>query len=454
MDEKSKLKNDWKMTDEEMGNTNVPVIINKSYDELHQQLTDAIRKNNLDVDMDKISEAFTLAYESHIGQKRKSGEDYILHPVEVAEILVDMRMDTDTIVAGLLHDVVEDTLISLSDIEYNFGTDVKKLVDGVTKLRNLPRTNSKKLENRRKMVVAMSEDIRVVVIKLADRLHNMRTLKYMTPEKQQEKSKETLEIYAPIAHRIGMARIKWELEDISFRFLYPDDYYEIKDLVNSKRKEREEYTAKFIEKIREDLEKNNIKGEVTGRPKHLYSIYRKMHEKEKRFVTGFEFSKYINNIFIKENPDKSWIKDVSSKSNKQAIMNSEKAFKRFFNKISSFPKFKKKSHNNQKCYFFKNNKTDFEFYRHKIKIPTIKFVRLKEYGYIPKNTNIKSATISKEGDRYFLSLILEIKKEIEKNSIQKNLQTKEGIGIDLGIKDFAICSDGQVFKNINKKVIK
>ena len=124
MDEKSKLKNDWKMTDEEMGNTNVPIIINKSYDELHQQLTDAIRKNNLDVDMDKISEAFTLAYESHIGQKRKSGEDYILHPVEVAEILVDMRMDTDTIVAGLLHDVVEDTLISLSDIEYNFGTDV------------------------------------------------------------------------------------------------------------------------------------------------------------------------------------------------------------------------------------------------------------------------------------------------------------------------------------------
>ena len=129
MDEKSKLKNDWKMTDEEMGNTNVPVIINKSYDELYQQLTDAIRKNNLDVDMNKISEAFMLAYESHIGQKRKSGEDYILHPVEVAEILVDMRMDTDTIVAGLLHDVVEDTLISLSDIEYNFGTDVKKLVD-------------------------------------------------------------------------------------------------------------------------------------------------------------------------------------------------------------------------------------------------------------------------------------------------------------------------------------
>ena len=284
MDEKKVLKNDWKMTDDEIEDMKMPEIVNKSYDELYNQLADRIKENNLDVDMDKVAEAFTLAYESHVGQKRKSGEDYILHPVEVAEILADMRMDTDTIVAGLLHDVVEDTLITLADIEYSFGEDVKKLVDGVTKLRNLPRTDSKKLENIRKMVVAMSEDIRVVIIKLADRLHNMRTLKYMKPEKQQEKSKETIEIYAPIAHRIGMAKIKWELEDISFRFLYPKDYYEIKELINSKRKEREGYTANFIEKIQAELEKNHIKGEVTGRPKHLYSIYRKMHEKEKRFV--------------------------------------------------------------------------------------------------------------------------------------------------------------------------
>ena len=284
MDEKKVLKNDWKMTDDEIEDMKMPEIVNKSYDELYKQLADRIKENNLDVDMDKVAEAFTLAYESHVGQKRKSGEDYILHPVEVAEILADMRMDTDTIVAGLLHDVVEDTLITLADIEYSFGEDVKKLVDGVTKLRNLPRTDSKKLENIRKMVVAMSEDIRVVIIKLADRLHNMRTLKYMKPEKQQEKSKETIEIYAPIAHRIGMAKIKWELEDISFRFLYPKDYYEIKELINSKRKEREEYTTNFIEKIPAELEKNHIKGEVTGRPKHLYSIYRKMHEKEKRFV--------------------------------------------------------------------------------------------------------------------------------------------------------------------------
>lgn len=284
MDEKKVQKNDWKMTEDEIEDMKMPEVVNKSYSELFKELEDKIKENKLDVNMEKIKEAYVMAYESHVGQKRKSGEDYILHPVEVAEILADMRMDTDTIVAGILHDVVEDTLITLADIEYNFGEDVKKLVDGVTKLRNLPRTDSKKVENIRKMVVAMSEDIRVVIIKLADRLHNMRTLKFMKPEKQQEKSKETIEIYAPIAHRIGMARIKWELEDISFRFLYPKDYYEIKELVNSKRREREEYTANFIEKIKKELEKNNIKGEVTGRPKHLYSIYRKMIEKEKRFV--------------------------------------------------------------------------------------------------------------------------------------------------------------------------
>ena len=157
-------------------------IVNKTSEELLNQLMERIEKNHLEVDTEKIKEAFTLANESHIGQKRRSGENYILHPVEVAEILADMRMDTDTLVAGILHDVVEDTLITLPDIEYTFGKDVSKLVDGVTKLRNLPRTDSKKIENIRKMVVAMSEDIRVVIIKLADRLHNMRTLKYMTPE--------------------------------------------------------------------------------------------------------------------------------------------------------------------------------------------------------------------------------------------------------------------------------
>ena len=259
-------------------------VINKTSKELLEQLFDRIKKNNLDVDTEEISQAFTLANESHIGQKRKSGENYILHPVEVAEILVDLKMDTDTIVAGILHDVVEDTLITLPDIEYIFGADVRKLVDGVTKLRNLPRTDSKKIENIRKMVVAMSEDIRVVIIKLADRLHNMRTLKYMTPAKQLEKSKETLEIFETIAHRIGMSKIKTELEDISFRYLHPEEYQEIKELVNTKKQERENYTKKVIEKIEKELEKHNLKGEVTGRPKHLYSIYRKMIEKEKKFA--------------------------------------------------------------------------------------------------------------------------------------------------------------------------
>ena len=189
--------------------------------------------------------------------------------------------------------------------------------------------------------------------------------------------------------------------------------------------------------------------QTIGTERFIYNEYIKYNQEQyklgNKFVSANDFSKYLNNIFIKENPDKSWIKDVSSKSNKQAIMNSEKAFKRFFNKISSFPKFKKKSHNIQKCYFFKNNKTDFEFYRHKIKIPTLKFVRVKEYGYIPKNTNIKSGTITKIANRYFLSLIIEVKDIVK----TENTSTK-GLGIDLGIKDTAICSDGRVFKNINK----
>ena len=204
-------------------------------------------------------------------------------------------------------------------------------------------------------------------------------------------------------------------------------------------------TSEQIEKI------NNTIG--TGR--YLYNLYiaynKQIYENEKRFVTGFEFSKYINNVYIKENPDKTWIKDVSSKANKQSIMNAEKAFKRFFKKLSNFPKFKKKTASVQSCYFPKNSKTDFEFYRHKIKIPTLKFVRLKEYGYIPKNANVKSGTIVKTAGKYFLSLVIDvsdIKVEISNNNNNDN--NVEGLGIDLGIKDFAVCSNGKVFKNINK----
>lgn len=239
---------------------------------------------NSELDIDKIEKAYILAREAHSGQYRKSGEEYIIHPIEVSQILVELKMDTDTIVAGLLHDVVEDTLITITDIEYSFGKEVALLVDGVTKLRNLPKTKGKQIENIRKMVVAMAQDIRVVIIKLADRLHNMRTIKYQTPEKQIEKSKECLDVFAPIAHRIGMSKIKSELEDISFRYLNPEAYYQMKELVNTKKDQRIKTTNDIIEAIRNELEKYHIKATVTGRPKHLYSIYKKMTEKNKKFA--------------------------------------------------------------------------------------------------------------------------------------------------------------------------
>ena len=240
--------------------------------------------NNPDLDIEKIEKAYIFARESHKGQYRKSGEEYIIHPIEVSQILVDLKMDTDTIVAGLLHDVVEDTYITLANIEYEFGKDVANLVDGVTKLRNLPKTQGKQIENIRKMVVAMAQDIRVVIIKLADRLHNMKTLKFQTPEKQIEKSKECLDIFAPIAHRIGMSKIKSELEDISFSYINPEAYKQMKILVNSKKGEREKFTNEIISIIEKELVKYNIKATVTGRPKHLYSIYKKMTEKNKKFA--------------------------------------------------------------------------------------------------------------------------------------------------------------------------
>lgn len=241
-------------------------------------------KENSDLNLEKIERAYILAKEAHTGQLRKSGEEYIIHPIEVSDILLDLKMDTDTIVAGLLHDVVEDTFITLSDIEYEFGKEVAHLVDGVTKLRNLPKKQGKQIENVRKMVVAMSYDIRVVIIKLADRLHNMRTIKYQSPEKQIEKSKECLDIFAPIAHRIGMSKIKSELEDISFSYLNKEAYIEMKNLINTKKEERIEYTNSIIEILKKELEKYHINCEVTGRPKHLYSIYKKITEKNKKFA--------------------------------------------------------------------------------------------------------------------------------------------------------------------------
>lgn len=248
-----------------------------------EELLKEIQNSKQNLDIEKIITAYEFAKESHIGQYRKSGDEYILHPVEVAKILIRLNMDTDTVVAGFLHDVVEDTLITSADIRYHFGEVVGNLVDGVTKLSYIPEGTKKQHENIRKMIVAMAKDARVVIIKLADRVHNMRTLKYMKPEKQQSIATETLEIFAPLAHRLGMAKIKWELEDLCFYYLQPTVYKEIVKLVDSKRVERENYTDLVISNINEEIKKYEFSADVSGRPKHLYSIYKKMYDGGKSF---------------------------------------------------------------------------------------------------------------------------------------------------------------------------
>lgn len=193
-------------------------------------------------DINLILKAYDYAVKAHKGQYRNSGEPYIVHPVEVAMILADLELDVSTIASGLLHDVIEDTSITYEDIKNEFGQEIADLVDGVTKLGMIEYKSKveQQAENMRKMLIAMAKDIRVIMIKLADRLHNMRTLKFLSEEKQKEKAQETLEIYAPIAHRLGMSMIKWELEDLSLRYLHPDEYYSLVEKVAKKRKEREE----------------------------------------------------------------------------------------------------------------------------------------------------------------------------------------------------------------------
>ncbi|MGL5577809.1 MAG: RelA/SpoT family protein [Fusobacteriaceae bacterium] len=248
-----------------------------------QEIKEKIENSNLKVDFEKIKDAFLLAEESHKGQYRKSGEDYILHPVEVTKILIELKMDTDTIVAGILHDIVEDTFITLADIKYNFGESVAELVDGVTKLRNLPNGTKNQYENLRKMILAMSKNLSVIIIKLADRLHNMRTLRYMKPEKQMSIAQETLDIYTPLAHRLGIAKIKWELEDLCLYYLHPRAYQELKKLIDTKKNERENYIENIIKSINFMLEDSKIQASINGRFKHFYSIYKKMYEKGKEF---------------------------------------------------------------------------------------------------------------------------------------------------------------------------
>ncbi|OBR65817.1 (p)ppGpp synthetase [Paenibacillus oryzae] len=236
-------------------------------------------------DLERIREAYDFAEQAHHGQVRKSGEPYILHPVTVADILLDMGMDVLSIIAALLHDVVEDTTVDLETVRAKFGETCAMLVDGLTKLEKIRFLSKEEQqnENYRKMFVAMAQDIRVILIKLADRLHNMRTLKYQSEESQRRIAYETLEIFCPIAHRLGISAIKWEMEDIALRYLNPQQYYRIANLMKKKRAEREQFIDDVIGAIREKLDEMGIEGDISGRPKHLYSIYKKMTERNKQF---------------------------------------------------------------------------------------------------------------------------------------------------------------------------
>ncbi len=241
----------------------------------------------------ELERAFAAADKAHEGQVRKSGEPYITHPVAVAEILADFGMDQATITAALLHDTVEDTPYSLEALRADFGEEVATLVDGVTKLDKLTYGPTAEAETLRKMVVAMSKDIRVLVIKLADRLHNARTWQYVSPESATRKARETLDIYAPLAHRLGMNAIKWELEDLSFQVLEPKKYEEIERLVTERQPLREKFTTEVTTQIHNDLEVDGIKATIKGRQKHLHSVFQKM------IVRGREFNEIYDLVGIR-----------------------------------------------------------------------------------------------------------------------------------------------------------
>ena len=255
-----------------------------SPEELYKDLIVRVRKYHPSDDISLIEKAYRLADDAHRNQVRKSGEPYIIHPLCVAIILADLEMDKETIAAGLLHDVVEDTIFTTEEIKEQFGSDVALLVDGVTKLSRLQYDGDKlelQAENLRKMFLAMAKDIRVILIKLADRLHNMRTLDHMIPEKQQEKARETLDIYSPIAQRLGISKVKVELDDLSLKYLQPDVYYDLVDKIAIRRSEREKYVQSIVDEVSEHISNAGIEAKIDGRVKHFFSIYKKMKNQHK-----------------------------------------------------------------------------------------------------------------------------------------------------------------------------
>ncbi len=246
---------------------------------LYEELINCVRKYHPSDDISMIEKAFRIANDAHKGQVRKSGEAYIIHPLCVAIILAELELDKETIVAGLLHDVVEDTVMTDEEIAQEFNEEVALLVDGVTKLGQLSYDADKveiQAENLRKMFLAMAKDIRVILIKLADRLHNMRTLRYMTPEKQKEKARETMDIYAPIAQRLGISKIKTELDDLSLKYLEPEAYYDLVEKVAMRKGARDEYVKKLVEEVTHHIKEAGIEATIDGRSKHFFSIYKKM----------------------------------------------------------------------------------------------------------------------------------------------------------------------------------
>lgn len=251
---------------------------------LYNELIKSIKKYHPSADTSMVEKAYKIASEAHKDQKRKSGEPYIIHPLCVAIILADLEMDKETITAGLLHDVVEDTVMTSEEIREEFGEDVEQLVDGVTKLGQLNYSADKievQAENLRKMFLAMAKDIRVILIKLADRLHNMRTLKYMRPEKQKEKARETMDIYAPIAQRLGISKIKVELDDLSLKYLQPDVYYDLVEKIALRKTEREKFVQGIVDEVKNHIEDAGIRAQIDGRVKHFFSIYKKMVNQDK-----------------------------------------------------------------------------------------------------------------------------------------------------------------------------